>query len=399
MAGSQLHAALRRLDDPKTSAQALEEALRLINSGMVPITSLYGEIMYRGIRGSAALPQLLSATLSLEERSAGTIPLVNLFFLARFYLEDSTPAELRARFLAASVVATRAVTAAQRNDPHVFNWAVQLLRIVHPHLQKTNHPLHAEAAARLAAFAPNALRADEVYHRIRESADPVAEALRESDAARDSQTKRELRETAARHARQQGKLRQAAEIMASTEEEARATSDEHSPRDEFLDGVFQDALAQKDVETARYAASKISSPVNRAGAARRLARHAFESKDAEGLNEYLDEAVKALGDAPDSRAKAIAYLGLAADSTELDAARAPEIMSGAVKAANNIPRPREDPKGEATWRLFPVADAVTAAFRRLAQTDRASASGLTNGLRPRELKVAATLGLYGGPSK
>lgn len=396
-AGGRLHAAIGKLNDPRTAAEGLAEAIKLINSGTVPVTSLHGELVYLGIRDSAALPQLLSATLALEERSAGSIPLVNLFFLGQFYLKDSMPAELRARFLAASVAATRTVTAAQRNEPQVFNWAVQLLRIVLPQLQKSNHPLHAEAAARLADFAPGATRADEVYNRIRDSADPLAEALREADSARDPRTKSELREAAARYAKQQGKLRQAVELMASTEDEGSGPSQEYSSRDEFLDAVLKDALAQKDVEVAKYAASKMSLAVNRAGAARRLARHSFEAKDAQAVAEYLNEAVKALRDAPEGTPKALAYLRLAADSTELEAARAPELLREAVKAANNIPRPREDVKGEVSWKLFPVADAVTAAFRRVAQADRASASGLTSDLQPKELKVAATLGVYGEP--
>lgn len=396
-AGGRLHAALGKLNDPRTAAEGLEQALRLINSGTVPITSLHGELVYLGTRDSAALPQLLSAALALEERNAGTVPLVNLFFLSQFYLKDSMPAELRARFLATSVAATRTVTAAQRNEPQVFNWAVQLLRAVLPHLQKSNHPLHAEAAARLANFAPGATRADEIYNRIRESADPLAESLREADAAGDPGMKRELRESAARYARKQGKLRQAVELIASVQDGGRAPSDEYSPRDEFLDGVFRDALAQKDVEVARYAASKMASPVNRAGAARRLAHHSFAAKDAQAVTEYLNEAVKALRDAPDGQGKALAYLRLAADSAELDAARAPELLREAVKAANNIPRPREDATGEVSWKFFPVADAVTAAFRRVAQADRASASGLTTYLQPKELRVAAALGVYGEP--
>jgi hypothetical protein len=126
-AGGSLHAALRKLDDPGTPAQGLEQALRLISSGTVPITSLHGELLHQGRRNSPALPQLLSATLALEERSAGSVPFLNMFFLSSLYLKDTMPPELRARFLAASVAATRQVSAEQRSDPRVFNWAVQLL--------------------------------------------------------------------------------------------------------------------------------------------------------------------------------------------------------------------------------------------------------------------------------
>jgi hypothetical protein len=111
----------------------------------------------------------------------------------------------------------------------------------------------------------------------------------------------------------------------------------------------------------------------------------------------LSAAAEALRDAPDGNDKAVAYLRLAADFTELDAPRAPELLREALKAVNSIPRPREDSGGEFSWKLFPVADAVTTAFRRLAKADRASASGLANDLQSKELKVAAALGLYGEP--
>jgi hypothetical protein len=342
---------------------------------------------------------LLSATLALEERSAGSVPLLNLFFLSPLYLGDSTPADLRARYLAASVAATRRVTAEQRSDPRVFTWAVQLLRAVLPHLQKSNHPLHAEAAARLSNFAPGAAREDEVYNRIRESADPLAQALSEADAARDRWKKKELRETAARLARRQGKLRLAVELIASAKDERRASSEGSLAPDEFLEGVLEEALTRKEVEVARYAASEIVAPVNRAGALRRLARYHFEARDAEAAAEHLTEAAEALREAPDGNDKAVAFLHLAADSTELDAPRATELLKEALKAANGIPRPREDPGGETSWKLFPVADAITKTFRRLAGNDRAAAAGLTQELQPKELRIAALLGVYGDPSK
>ncbi len=398
-ASGELYAALGKLSDPRTAERGLDEALRLIGSGNVPVTSLHGELLRQDRLNSPALPQLLSATLALEERSAGSVPLLNLFFLSSVYLKDSTPADIRARFLAASVAATRHVTPEQRSDPRVINWAIQLLRTVIPHLQKSSPALHAEAAARLANFAPGASREEDIYNRIRDSADPLAEALSEADATSDPRKKRELRQVAARLARQQGKLRQAAELIVSAEDERRAPSEDYSGRDEFLDGILVEALAGKDVEVARFAASKIALPVNQAAASRRLARYFHEAKDARSAAEHLNEAAKSLRDAPEGNNKAVAYLHLAADFTELDAPRAPELLREAVKATNSIPRPREDSGGEFSWKLFPVADAVTTAFRRLAKADRASAFGLTNDLQPKELKVAAALGIYGDPLK
>jgi hypothetical protein len=99
-AGVSLHAALAMLGDAKTAARGEEEAVRLVRSGRVPVVVLHGELLRLDRANSLALPQMLSATLALEERSPGTLPLQTMLFLSPLFFRETTPAALSVRFLA-----------------------------------------------------------------------------------------------------------------------------------------------------------------------------------------------------------------------------------------------------------------------------------------------------------
>ncbi len=200
---------------------------------------------------------------------------------------------------------------------------------------------------------------------------------------------------AAQMAKERGKLRQAVDLITSTDENRTGMPEGYSARDEFLVGVLQEALGQKDTEAAEYAASKVSLPVNAAVARRRVARYYKQAGDQNAATERLDEAVKLLKDAPEGIQKTIVFLGLAADYLELDPVRASRAAAEAIKAANGVPRPREKKEGEVSWSLFPVADAATKTFQQFASKDRGAALSLADTFQPKEFRVAALLGVYG----
>jgi len=343
---------------------------------------------------SPALPRLLNATLALMERDGAALPLRTVFFLSHIYLQETTPAAYQVRFLNASVNAVRVLPAEARRDPMTSSWAANLLQRALPSIQKLIPEAYAEASAQLAALAPSANSADAVYERIKNSSDPLAAAITEADAASDRQLKGELLKWAARLAKERGNLRQAVELITSVEEDRAGLPEGYSARDEFLDGVLRLALQRKDPETARYAASKLGLPLYRVEGLRGLARYFVENRDASAAREVLDEAVKGLEASPEGTAKAISHLALAADFDKVDGVRAFDIAKDAVKSVNNIPRSREDPKGEVSWSLFPVADNITRTFRQLALRDRPRSLGLSETFQPREFKIAAALGVY-----
>lgn len=394
-AGASFQSALNRLDKPETSRQGLDEAVRLIESGKVSPVNLQGAVIRLSQANSPALPQLLSAALTLEEQRHGALPLQAMHFLSYFFLKETNPPELRARFIGAAIRATQLGPEELRATPSPLTWAVQLLRAVVPVSQKLTPELYPLAAARLAALAPGGSPADDVFNRVKNSDDPLASAISEADSTSDERLKGELLKWAAQLAKERGRLRQAVDLITSTDENRAGMPEGYSARDEFLVGVLQEALGQKDPETAAYAASKVAQPVNTAVAWRRIARYYKQAGDQRAATEKLDEAAKLLKDAPEGRQKAIVYLGLAADYLELDTVRASHTATDAIKAANSVPRPREKKEGEMSWSLFPVADAATKTFQQFASKDRGAALSLADTFQPKEFRVAALLGVYG----
>lgn len=392
-AGAELHEVLTGAGESQAVGRGLEQALRLIDSGAVPVMSLHKELLLQDRLNSSSLPHLLSAALALEERAPGTIPLQNLFFLSHLYLRERTPPELRARFLVTVVRVTSLTQDQLRADPGAGGSAIRLLQASLPHIQAQTPSLYAEAAARMASLSGGRPTESEVFSRIRASADPLARTMEEAASASDRQLKRELLEAAARMAREQGKLRHAVELILSADEGREDGGGADSKRDEFLYRIAQDALAQSEVETAVFAASAVKTPLYRAGVALGLARHYTKVKDAQAAATTLDEAAGALDAMPDGKEKAAAYFRLAATCAEVDSTRAHEMLREAVKAANRISRSRDESPSKFSFSLFPLAEAVTSAFRRLA-ADRASASGTAAAFQMKELKTAAMLGVY-----
>jgi hypothetical protein len=398
-AGGELQAALAKFDGGAAPPPALERAVSLIESGDVPVVSLHGELLRLDRLNSPELPRLLSTTLALEERRAGALPLVNMFFLSTLFLKESMPAELKTRFLAAALRATQLSPEELKANPQLSNWAVSLLRAALPAMQKLTPDLYAQAAARLAALAPGVPQGDSVYERIRNSSDPLAATIDEAGSARDPRLRRELLTSAARLAKEQGKLRQAAELIAFVEESSAELPADYSRRDEILSEIVEESLKRKEFDTAEYAASKVGFAVNAAAAWRALARQLLEASDAQAAAQKFELAAKALGDAPEGKAKAVSYLGLAEDFLELDAVRASQLAAEAVKAANYISRPKEADEGKFTWSLLPLADAATKTFRSLARRDRGGAASLAATFQLKELKLAALLGVYSSGGK
>jgi hypothetical protein len=199
---------------------------------------------------------------------------------------------------------------------------------------------------------------------------------------------------AARLAREQGKLRQAAELIADVVEDRRGLPEGYSGRDELLEGIVRDSLKKRNLEVARYAASKIELPAYHASALGGVARYLHREKNAQDASETLGEAAKKLDRAPSSKNVAVFYFRLVNDCLDVDEAKAFELAREAAKAANAVSLPSDDPGGEAAWSFFPLTDAAAESFARLAQKDRANALGLAASLSPKELKIAALLSAY-----
>lgn len=396
----ELHEAMSKLTGgAEASAQALERAATLIGSGDVPVMALHGELLRLDRLNSPALPRLLSATLALEEQRKGSLPLENMHFLTGLFLKEAMPTELKGRFLVAVFKATQLGPEELRSRPQSVNWAVLLLRSTLPAMPKLTPDLYALAAARLAALAPGAQQADPVHERIKSSADPLSATISEAGSAVDPRLRNELLTLAARLAKEQGKLRQAAELIAAVEENRAELPEGYSRRDEILGDIVGASIKGHDLDTAAYAASKIGLAVNAAAAWQAFARHLLKSSDAQGAAERFELAAKALADAPEGKGKSLVYLSLSTDLLELDPARSTQLATEAVRVANRISRPKDAEEGQFSWSLFPLADATTKTFQSLARKDRGAAASLAATFQLKEMKLAALLGVYSSAEK
>lgn len=385
--------------DFQSPSSNLNNAVQIINAGSVSATTLQAEIFRLDQIKSPALPNVLSATLSLEERRAGALPFVNLFFLSHVYLKDSTPLELQRRFLAVILNSTKARLEDLRSDSQALSWATQTLHRSIPFMQKVMPSLQPEAASLLASLAPNMSQQESAWTRIKNSSDPLAQTLKEADTAADPPLKRELLESAAKLAQQQGKLRLAIDLMTAEKEDRNGLPEGYSSRDDFLNKVIQDALKLKDADTANYAASKMTLPLYHVEGLRQIARHFVEAENLPSANDVLSKAVKSLQDAPEGKGKAVSYLRLSVDFIGVDDISASETARAAIKTANNIARPDKDEKGEFSQSLYQLMNETVRAFRVFARKDRTEAVGLSASLQPKDFKVAATLGIYSSSEK
>lgn len=381
------------------SPQGLRDALGLIGSGNVPPAVLLGEVFRLDQAKSTALPEVLSATLSLEEARPGSLPFMTMFFVSHVYLKDSTPLGLRRRFLTTALASTAARVDELRNDPQAFSWATQLLQRSLPFMQTLEPSLYPRAASLLASLAPNLLQTETPWVRIKASADPFEQTLMEANGTSDPVLKRQLLESAARLAHERGDLRRAVDLMVTEEEERGDSPKGHSYRDEFLDKVVQDAVKAKDVEAAGYAVSKMRLPLYRVESLRRIARHHVESKDIALAASALNEAIKALRDAPDGGGKAIAYLRLSTDFLRVDKPRTSEMIRAAAKAVDALTRPDKDEQGEFARTLYPLLNETAGAFRLWARASRAEALAEAGSFGDKEFGVAAAIGVNSSPNR
>lgn len=399
-AGASFYSALAKYEKgAPQSSQGLNEAVELIGSGSVPAQVLLGEVLRLDQAKSPALPEVLSAALSLEERRAGSLPFVTMFFLSHVYLKDSTPLALRKRFLAATLASATAGVDELRNDSQAFSWATQLLQRSLPFMQALTPSLHPRAAALLASLAPDLLQRDTAWDRIKASADPFEQTLIEADHAPDARLKKQLLESAARLAQQRGDLRRAVDLMVAEEEARGGLPEDYSYHEEFLDKIVQEALKIKDFDTANYAVSKMSLPLYRVEALRKVARHQVEAGDIQLATSALAEATKALRDAPEGSGKAGAYLRLSTDFLRVDKPRAFEMIRAAAKAVDAIKRPDKDERGEFVRTLYPLLNETVSTFRLLARDDRAGALSAAGSFGAKEFGVAAAVGVNSSPNK
>lgn len=348
---------------------------------------------------------LLADLMNALERAPEAHPPSALSALAHSYLfRAATPPQLKARFLAALVRATRdpaALPDAERAPAH------NLLKLGMAEIERLLPALYPQAGAQAAALstliaepaAGDAERAS-AEDNIRRSADRVEQLIEEAARARDAAYRRELLRRAARQALSEGRLRLAAGLCGRSAEGGDGASAER--RDELLGDVARKALEKRDLDAFGHAAALIGDPLLRASAVQRLALHHHAGGDTPRAREALDDALKLAARAPEGAAKVTTLLAAVAASLKVDELRATEIAQSAVKALNGVPADGAA-GGESRHRqvetALQIAYPLLPVFERLAQRDEAAAGALAGKIHRAELRAAALLGAAVGLDK
>lgn len=339
---------------------------------------------------------LLSATLDWLEQAPGAVPLNLLNFFSSICVKEKVPVEIRLRLFPVVLRETRPTPALLNNLQDLQSVDYMYLAVL-PAMQKLAPPLYAEGAAQYAALRSNqSLASDprlEINRRIKESEDPLAQTIAEAELVKDGELKGGLLLSATRLAREQGKLRQAVQLILAVR---RVWAGYRSGVDRDLDGIIQEALNKQEVETARYALAEIEDLLRRADSTRRLARYFVTQKDTGKAADVLQEAAKHLANALTGKEKALAYANLALDWAGLDDFQFRETVRLLVKSANNIEKPDGTPKWEFNEQLTPLLRAEIQVFAKFAGKDRTGALNMTDSFNYTEMRAAALLGVYQG---
>lgn len=398
----ELTSALDRLNDPKTSKQAIESATKTFLKAKIPPAILFGELLQLDKNKSPHLQQVLAAVISLEESQTGAFPLhfLNLFRL--LYLKNTTPTELQMRFLSSCVKATR-LSPVAFNDPMVRGPAIELLALSLPYIERLVPAQYPEAAGRLQELNSGNLSSfknrQAAENRISKSDRPLEQVIAEAEETNDKLFKRDLLERAARMAQKAGKWRQAIDLMVSrdSDEDAKKDCAIHSVRDEFLHEIVGSTLRDPEMEISEYAVSKMQCPIERSNALRGIAVRHYELRDIVRGEQMLGAAAKFLVDAEDSIGKAQSSLELAAAFQKFDTQNALAAFRSAVASINKVPSPTANVEKQSYSLLLPLAEDVIKVFRTLARHDRGASLALSADIRLEELRASATAGINSNP--
>ena len=145
--------------------------------------------------------------------------------------------------------------------------------------------------------------------------------------------------------------------------------------------------------------SKMNRPLYLVEALRKITRLHVQSGDIPLATSTLNEATKALRDAPDGNWKVSAYLRLGADFLRVDKPRSFEMIRAAAKAVDALTRPDKDERGEFVRTLYPLLNETVRTFHLLGRDDRAAALSAAGSFGAKEFEVAAVLGVNSSPNK
>ena len=391
--GKDLSEAVKSFNDPNKTAGAIEKATQAILTAQIPPEAILGYLLRLNQNNSPALPDLLSAVMTVEERKAGFIPLRMIPFFSAPFLSDTTPPEIQARFVQMTVARTRNPTEISIVPGAVTSEVRTALSAVVKATKNVAPALYPEVAARLNSLGASPVQPEleAAEARIKASSDQLEQLQMEADQATSPDARRGYLSRAAVLALTQGKFVKAVDLRFAAYGDR---AQDATYLDGFLANVVGAALKQKQPEAAQYAIAKMAKPLDAADNLVQLVRYYSTPNDSEKRKAAMSGAMKSLDKAENNGDKLKVAIALVRVARTIDASTSYDAMRLTIETINKLPTPAKEKEVDFYLPLLQRAIELTDAFRSISATDESATLALAQDIKLPELRVAALLGVY-----
>src|SRR5689334_20267149 len=344
---------------------AVQTAESNIVGGQFSGTELMAFLIKLEKQQPALIPGLLTAILDAEEVQPSSHLVEDLFWLQSFYLRPDNPDGLKKRFL--SLVLSATSNSSSMSDPQAAIEAYDLLSGSLPQIQAALPSSYPQAQIQLVSLSTQVGKGkqerDRIEERIKQSDDPLGQAISEAHSASNQSLKDELLSEAVQLAIEKGKL----ELALNLTKEISDDETNQVGRDELLADIVNKAVKKVNNVVAEKAAREITSPLRRAAALQEIALGYLRANDTNRSKETLLESVKQIALADNGSPKAVAFLQAADISRQIDSTMVLDLLRSSMDVTDRYlfqqegetdSQPRFDFENHNTvavaWHLIPV---------------------------------------------
>jgi hypothetical protein len=379
---------------------ANRQVAKIAREGVTPSVGSLVYSLRQGNNNAAALRILGAALDYYETHLEAAYEGNDLTVLESEYSDSRTPVELHRRFYNLMVRIGEAAIANPGNEEpssiylDIMSYTMIDLKQVIPELYPRASAIY------------NALNSkkneqekdrDEIYKRIEESKDKLAQTLSEAESAKDNDLKDSLWLRASMYAMEVKKFRIAAEsrLKMRAQIEILKRVQYGFIKDEVVDGC----LKENDIESAQYVIGLVEDPEMKAEGLFKIAAKLIELKKREAAFDALSEGWKVLEKTENKTSKLwVMHLAIPI-ALKIDKTRAFDMAGDIVKTVNRFPTPGPDDK-PGTGARQKYADNLTGLsmnletiFGQLAKENASLADTVSQGLQLKELRFAAQIAI------
>ena len=347
---------LNARDSDKILAEKIKKALTDTND----LAAVQAYLMVLQRQKSSEFVPLLSEILNIEESGKNNFTPASILWIANNFTDSTVPIELKIRFY--KFVLNRAKTALSTSDGGEIHFADLTLFIILPDIIANAPDLTAEASAIKSALSAKTSQGDrdfqESQKRIAESANKLDAFIAEADKTDNKNKRITFLTEASRLALKEEKFTLAVDLIEKTiEDKSEKISSPPeflmSAHDQQLGFIVQNSLIKDDVNSAEYAAKKITDDLKKADALRQISGYFFRIKNVGAALDNYDKALKLTLQAENGDLKIRSLLGLVSAAAIIDQSRLSEIVSITSEAIENfLTLNPEDKPGTANFKKY-----------------------------------------------